>query len=420
MSRKANPTTRTTRSQSGHNSPTIETSQIIPTNPKLLCAGSAHVFDINQLRDVHSGEQGKTGTFICSVQPCPNRYDFIFQGDLPDWGKRISKENQEELIRGNTERTRPREIIPIGSSKSSSSTRLPSFQQPTPGPSQTPAPRPPVKPEPSPEPSRVSSPSSDPHHPPTPPPYQDPPDPDHPYSSTEDSDSDEEDMSKALKAFDKVTVLKSDGSNWDTWKTRVELASRSINYGRFLTVLPETDTEKEKDSDLLNAIIGRLSDGIFRRYKHHKKTVNLWDNLLEDYDSKNALTESYLQRQLHTMRCHDPTRVGGHLDTMIEIRDSLKTRDIDINDDMFINTIIASVPDVFKPTINALVVISSKSESGKKLKPAELISTIRAESMGYIKRNQQKKESANYAGNNRGRGGFRGRGNSRGRGRGGM
>ena len=54
----------------------------------------------------------------------------------------------------------------------------------------------------------------------------------------------------------------------------MELAAKSIKYGDYLTwnlhgiSLGEddrksTDKDKEKDSDLLNAVIGRLSDGIF-------------------------------------------------------------------------------------------------------------------------------------------------------------
>ena len=54
----------------------------------------------------------------------------------------------------------------------------------------------------------------------------------------------------------------------------MELAAKSIKYGDYLTWNPygislddderkPTDEDKEKDSDLLNAIIGRLSDGIF-------------------------------------------------------------------------------------------------------------------------------------------------------------
>ena len=71
-------------------------------------------------------------------------------------------------------------------------------------------------------------------------------------------------MSKALKAFDKVTVLKADGSNWNTWKSRVEQAAKSIKYHGYLTTEANSENGKEMEEDLLNAIIGRLADGIFR------------------------------------------------------------------------------------------------------------------------------------------------------------
>lgn len=117
-----------------------------------------------------------------------------------------------------------------------------------------------------------------------------------------------------------------------------------------------------------------------------------------DYGHKNAHTESYLQQQLHTRWCTDPTKVGNHLDTMIEVRDSLLTQSIDMNDSIFNNTIISSIPNKFRPTIDALVIVTSKH--GEVLTPAELIATIHTEARGgYVKCNEQKREFANYVGN---------------------
>ena len=105
------------------------------------------------------------------------------------------------------------------------------------------------------------------------------------------------------------------------------------------------------------------------------------------------------------MWCTDPTKVNKHLDEMIKIKDSLAVQDIVINDDMFVNTIIASIPDTFWPTINALVVMHSHAK--EKLQPPKLIAAICAEVLSYVKRGKQKKESAHYAGSsNRGRGSF--------------
>ena len=79
---------------------------------------------------------------------------------------------------------------------------------------------------------------------------------------------------------------------------------------------------------------------------------------------------------------------------------------------MFVNTIIASIPDTFWPTINTLVVVHTHAK--EKLQPPKLIAVIHAKVL-YVKKGKQKKESAHYAGSsNRGKGSFRGRGNSRG------
>ena len=88
------------------------------------------------------------------------------------------------------------------------------------------------------------------------------------------------------------------------------------------------------------------------------------------------------------MWCTDLTKVNKHLDEMIEIQDSLQVQSIAINDDMFVNTIIASIPDTFQPTINALVVHSHTKEQ---LKPPKLIAAICAEALSYVKKSKQKK-----------------------------
>ena len=77
-------------------------------------------------------------------------------------------------------------------------------------------------------------------------------------------------MLKALKAFDKVALLQSDGSNWDTWYSQAEKVASSIGYKDYLTWNPHvliiaqegetvryaTDKDQQKDNDLLNAMIG--------------------------------------------------------------------------------------------------------------------------------------------------------------------
>ncbi|THU98748.1 hypothetical protein K435DRAFT_856282 [Dendrothele bispora CBS 962.96] len=214
----------------------------------------------------------------CDLQPCPNRYHPyppVIQPEDRSWAVLVNQ-SQEDFIRGDLQRIAqpvPQQLTfpPSGLSASGSEPPEPPEQ-----PAQPPADPPagsssqedpstsvvnPPK-EPTPPPAQPSThPSRNPSRRPTPTPSPPP----SPPPATDDLDSDDETMSKATKAFDKVTKLKADGSNWGTWATRVEHAATSIGYSDYLDAVP-ADSKKQEDADLLNAMIGRLPDSIFRRY----------------------------------------------------------------------------------------------------------------------------------------------------------
>ncbi|KAK7014449.1 hypothetical protein VNI00_019359 [Paramarasmius palmivorus] len=66
-----------------------------------------------------------------------------------------------------------------------------------------------------------------------------------PKEESFDSDEEEDNMSKAVKAFNDCTKLKDDGSNWGMWAMRVELAAKSIGYGKYLTTAEEGDADAD-------------------------------------------------------------------------------------------------------------------------------------------------------------------------------
>ena len=95
---------------------------------------------------------------------------------------------------------------------------------------------------------------------------------------------------------------------------------------------------------------------------------------MQDFNSKNPLAESQLQRQLHTLTCTDPAKVDKHLDSLIETKDKLETRGITISDEIFVNIIASSVPRVFNPTISAMTVVAARMKTT--ITPQELIAAI--------------------------------------------
>ena len=74
-------------------------------DPSLICALSPHLFEIESLRDAFYNNTAEEWQICPNQQPCPNRYDVVFTGKLPEnWSRKI-KTSQELVIRGNIERT---------------------------------------------------------------------------------------------------------------------------------------------------------------------------------------------------------------------------------------------------------------------------------------------------------------------------
>ncbi|KAF5345442.1 hypothetical protein D9758_013658 [Tetrapyrgos nigripes] len=121
-------------------------------------------------------------------------------------------------------------------------------------------------------------------------------------------------MSKATKAFNKVTKLEKDRSNWITW------------------ALQEQSNIKE-----------------------------LWDALKQDYDAKDPLNKASLQKQLFSLTCTNPAKVGKHLDNLIAIMNELAKHGVTMPDSQFKLAIISSTPGMYQVTIKALVTVYYKA-----------------------------------------------------------
>ncbi|KAF5372069.1 hypothetical protein D9758_005020 [Tetrapyrgos nigripes] len=344
----------TTRSQSGSRNQSRRGSprpqEYVPPAPDLHCAYQAHVYDFDDYIDCFWDIESEE-FYQCNktAHPCPNRYNSI---PLPPkanpnpWGRHINR-GQEPLINGHRERTappprnplvfpppgQPREAAPQPSTSldpQSSSSSVPEAPEQAPKRDPTPPPLNPPSQDPEPHPNPPSSPSP-------------PSNPD----DTIDSDSDD-DMSKATKAFDKVTKLEKDRSNWSTWVTRVQRAAGSIGYDKC--------------------------------YKNKPTSKELWDALKQDYDAKDPLTEASLEKQLFSLTCTNPAKVGKHLDNLITIMDELVNCGVTIPDSQFKSAIISSTPNMYQATIKALITVYREEPS--KLTPEMLIAAIRAEAQG--------------------------------------
>ncbi|KAF5363086.1 hypothetical protein D9758_012622 [Tetrapyrgos nigripes] len=399
------------RNQSRRGSPRPQ--EYVPPAPDLHCAYQAHVYDFDDYLDCFWDIEHKE-FYRCNktAHPCPNRYNSI---PLPPkanpnpWGRHINR-GQEPLINRHREHTapknplvfpppgQPREAVPQPSTSSDpqplSSSVPEAPEQPLKRDPMPPPSNPPLHHSPDPDPNPDPEPHPKPPNPPSPPSNPDP-DPSNP-DNTIDSDSDsDDDMSKATKAFDKVTKLEKDRSNWSTWVTRAQRAAGSIGYDKYLTTAPTSAAEEQQqDKDLLNGIISTLPDTIFRCYKNKPTSKELWDALKQDYDTKDPLTKASLEKQLFSLTCTNPAKVGEHLDNIIT------ERGVTIPDSQFKSAIISSTPDMYQATVKALITVYREEPS--KLTPEMLLTAICAEAQGknFASSSNKSQESANYSNDN--------------------
>ncbi|KAF5319874.1 hypothetical protein D9758_019001 [Tetrapyrgos nigripes] len=182
---------------------------------------------------------------------------------------------------------------------------------------------------------------------------------------------------------------------------RVQRAAGSIGYDKYLTTAPTSVADQQQqDKDLLNGIIGKLPDTIFRHYKNKPTSKELWDALKQDYDAKDTLTEASLEKQLFSLTCTNTAKVGKHLDNLIAIMDELANRRVTIPDSQFKSAIISSTPDMYQATVKALITVYREKPS--KLTPEMLIAAIHAEAQGknFTSSSNKSQESVNYSNDN--------------------
>lgn len=184
---------------------------ISATDPEFICTLCPHIWDTDNQCDQHF-DKDESGWTNCKWKICPNRYDIpTVQANPPSYSEEINK-SQEKLAQPpkpapqpTASTSQPAQKISRASSQASAQ---PKTQTQTQTSSQPPLPPPQA---PSPAPSHHSIPSILIEDIPCSP---SPPDGDNPGADDEESDSDSDDNNNmALKAFDKVTILKADGSN---------------------------------------------------------------------------------------------------------------------------------------------------------------------------------------------------------------
>ena len=371
------------------------------------------VDDDNTQADLHYLPE-KNIWWDCDTQPCPHRNNpwdpFVVR---PKWSSELCSEENYQLIK------LAKEAVAATAAPQAPIEGPKPFIQTAPQPKPE-APKPPRTPSPQAGPSNPQRQS----RPPTPPsPSPSPP----PTPTTVTIDDDDDMSSKAKKAFEGIAQLEANGTNWGIWWIRVQRAAGSIEYGDLLKA--EDSTKIKEDADLLNAITGLLPDTILYRYINHNTSAALVTAIKADFDVTNAIIEATSITRLFNTKCEEESKVSGHLDKLLKIREALQRTSEDVSDRQFIDAIIASIPRRLAESANNLKkqyethnrINKLTGQNALAMSVMELLAHLRAEAAGAAPTKNSKDDSANYTnhrggGRGRGRGRGRGGGNSRGRG----
>ena len=331
---KAKATKPPTPKATAPSTPVASGSKIPNTNPNIPCYSRGHIC-LQRSGYWHDYTYYTTETIDfswlpCKQQPCPNRYLKKFnEEELSHLPPAVAEQCDNHATLTYIEKTRI-QIQEEKAAKAAASSSSPP-PQPTLAAASSPPPSQPTSLSPKPgsnnptsERKPASSPSPPPATPKTPPakpPKKEDNDSD---SEPSDSDSDNEDeddeMSKVKKAFEGISKLHPDGSNWAIVYHRIKGACRSLgnDYLTLLENAPGT-ASLTKDGELQYAITLLIPDSIFYRYLTKTTTKDLIAQLVLDFGTTNTFIKSKNISDLFTTKCTQLSKLNQHLDYLIKV-----------------------------------------------------------------------------------------------------
>jgi len=297
-----------------------------PATPKFTkipnCAEFGHLawvrLNPNKFTDNHlTWKDGKVINHACHQQPCPNRnkypapdiveqIDFQWQYCSPENYCEVEQEYKlvepfaptSSVTSGLS--TKPITSLPVEPSAPATPVVAPTPSAPKP-PTDPPE-DPPSSPEhqspPAPPPVPLPHRSPSPLQPPTP-----PSDDRNGPESEDNTDSDDDDMSKVQKAFEGISKLEPNGSNWAIFIHRVESVGASLG-NKYAKIINKdgnhTDIDAEADKELRHAIALLIPDQIYYCYLSINSTIDFMDRLRVNFNMSNIITEARSISKLFT------------------------------------------------------------------------------------------------------------------------
>jgi transposase InsO family protein len=163
--------------------------------------------------------------------------------------------------------------------------------------------------------------------------------------------------------------LAEDGSNWITYRNRMQWTMKMRGLGDHLTNTAKTKSYDEagevgglspdqrwvkdeiKASGLLDATI---PDEVFYKVKDTTNVKEVWDKLKEEFEGKSRSVLVDLGRKFQTTRCGEDDDVRAHFSKLAHLREQLSALGRSVSDDEYVAVLIGSLPACYDGPIDSL------------------------------------------------------------------
>nr|AAZ28936.1 polyprotein [Phanerochaete chrysosporium RP-78] len=322
------------------------------TTAPAVCSGKPHIFDKLETEDRWYKSTGHAGWMPCELQPCPHRYSQPI-GVVEDASWQVAVDPSQLKL-----------FVARLSGRQPSPPRSASIQE-------------------VPEAEATAAPTLPP-----------------PSRSSERSVAEEEleyldatsspvarpsvSSSSIIRAFNSVPKLALEGSNYRLWHQRIVVAARGVQCDDLLEEPDVPATRKREADALLSAILDTLPDSVFMSVSSTADVpADVMSAMKVRYGVSTAVSDAAAQRKLFSMTCKDDRKLQAHLDSMLAVREQIIESGTSVSDKVFTDAIIASLPDSYKPIVNAysatLLLDAARTGTPRPARSHELIPLLRAE-----------------------------------------
>ena len=183
--------------------------------------------------------------------------------------------------------------------------------------------------------------------------------------------------------------LAGDGSNWVSYRDRLQVTLRMRRWQEHLTATSVTQAYtnrgdvngiappmrwEDDDEAVKHLIMNSISDKMFNRIKAGTNAKAWWDELKKICEGRSRDLRIDIDRKLRNTSCRDDDDVRAHFAKLTNYREQLASMGETISNEHFANTLLGSLPTCYDMRITAIT--TNADETGNPLVPEKIVKLI--------------------------------------------